>query len=182
MENSLGHKKGNERSQAREDGIGSRVTTLVIGCGNLLRGDDAVGPALIHRLRKLEVPPGVQYFDGGTNGLDVAFQMRGVPRLVLVDACQSGAEPGTIFEIANEELEQLSANRSINLHSFRWDHALAFGRWWLKDEFPSKTTVYLIEGVEFQVGMSLTPAVDRAIDLLVERLIGLVTTNSIGER
>lgn len=178
-EKSLGHEKNDERNQAQDNRNGPRVATLVIGCGNLLRGDDAVGPEVIRRLRERDVPPGVQCADGGTNGVDIAFQMRGVPHLILVDACQSGSEPGTIFEVASEELEQLPTTRSINLHSFRWDHALAFGRWWLKDEFPLKTTVYLIEGADFQVGMKLTPAVDRAIDLLVEKMIGMITTDTV---
>ena len=62
----------------------------------------------------------------------------------------------------------------INLHSFSWDHAIAFGHWLLKDEYPAKVTAFLIEGAEFEVGEPLSPAVDAAVDrlasLLLERL------------
>ncbi len=147
------------------------IGTLVIGCGNLLRGDDAVGPVLIRRLWDHGLPDDVQCADGGTGGMDVAFQMRGVAHAVLVDACSSGSEPGTIFELPGEEVEQLPPLSGIHLHAFRWDHALAFGRWLLKEDYPKKITVYLIEGERFEVGEGLTSNVDKAIDRLKDRLL-----------
>ncbi|MFN8021251.1 MAG: hydrogenase maturation protease [Acidimicrobiales bacterium] len=51
--------------------------TLIIGCGNLLRGDDAVGPVVVRRLLDRGLPAGVEVADGGTGGMDVAFRMRG---------------------------------------------------------------------------------------------------------
>lgn len=150
------------------------VRTLIIGCGNLLRGDDAAGPVLIRRLWERGLPDGVRCADGGTGGMDVAFQMRGLPEVILVDACRSGSEPGSLFEVPGEEVENLPPLTGINLHAFRWDHAIAFGRWLLKDEYPEKVTAYLIEGAAFDVGEGLSPAVDRAVDALVERLLARV--------
>ena len=62
---------------------------LVVGCGNLLRGDDGVGPVLIRHLWDRGVPDGARLVDGGTAGMDVGFQMRGAQRVVIVDACVS---------------------------------------------------------------------------------------------
>ncbi len=53
---------------------------VVIGCGSLLRGDDAVGPILIRHLWSEGVPDHVTLVDGGTAGMDVAFKMRGAAR------------------------------------------------------------------------------------------------------
>ncbi|MFM9196862.1 MAG: hydrogenase maturation protease, partial [Planctomycetia bacterium] len=50
--------------------------TLIIGCGNSLRGDDAAGPVLVRRLSARGLPEGVRCADGGTAGMVVAFQMR----------------------------------------------------------------------------------------------------------
>ena len=44
---------------------------LVVGCGNLLRGDDGVGPVLIRHLWDRGVPEGAKLVDGGTAGMDV---------------------------------------------------------------------------------------------------------------
>jgi len=144
---------------------------LVIGCGNLLRGDDAAGPVLVRRLLDRGLPEGVLCADGGTGGMDVAFQMRGVPRVILVDACISGSEPGSLFEVSGHEVENLPPLAGINLHAFRWDHAIAFARWLLKDEYPADVTAYLIEGERFEVGEPLSPRVDAAVDRLVDLLL-----------
>ncbi len=145
--------------------------TLIIGCGNLLRGDDAVGPILIRHLWEIGLPDGVRCADGGTGGMDVAFQMRGVPEVILIDACRSGSEPGSIFQLPGEEVEQLPPLTGINTHAFRWDHALAFGRWLLKDEYPKNITVYLIEAEQIEFGEPLTPCVDSAMRKLAAALI-----------
>jgi hydrogenase maturation protease len=144
--------------------------TLIIGCGNLLRGDDAVGPVLVRRLLDRGLPSGVDVADGGTSGMDVAFRMRGADRVVLVDAASTGNEPGTLYRLTGADVEQLPPLEGINLHSFRWDHALAFGRWLLKDDYPNDIVVYLIEAGGFEFGAPLTPRVEAALDALVERL------------
>ena len=149
---------------------------LVIGCGNLLRGDDAAGPVLVRRMWDRGLPDGVHGADGGTGGMDVAFQMRGVPRVILVDACTSGSEPGTLFEVPGTEVENLPPLAGINLHAFRWDHAIAFARWLLKDDYPADVTAYLIEGERFEVGAGLSPRVDAAIDRLVDVLLAKLAT------
>jgi len=143
----------------------------VIGCGNLLRGDDAAGPVLVRRMCDRGLPEGVRCVDGGTGGMDVAFQMRGVPHVILVDACSSGSEPGTLFEVPGREVENLPPLAGINLHAFRWDHAIAFGRWLLKDEYPEAVTAYLVEGERYEVGEGLSPRVDAAVDRLVDLLL-----------
>ena len=156
--------------------------TLVIGCGNLLRGDDAAGPVLIRRMWDRDLPAGVRCVDGGTGGIDVAFQMRGVAEVILVDACTSGSEPGAVFEVPCREVEQLPPLTGINMHSFRWDHAIAFGRWLLKEDYPENVTAYLIEGENFKVGEGLSPAVDRAVDRLVDRLLERLGARPAGAR
>jgi hydrogenase maturation protease len=155
-----------------------QVDTLIIGCGNLLRGDDAVGPLLIRKLWQLGLPPGVRCADGGTGGMDVAFQMRGVPHVILIDACVSGSEPGSTFRLSGSEVEHLPPLEGINLHAFRWDHALAFAHWLLKDEYPQKITVYLIEAQNMALGEALSVPVDLAMRQLADHLLAEVSQRS----
>lgn len=147
------------------------VRALVVGCGNLLRGDDAVGPVLIRRLWEQGLPAGVRCADGGTGGMDVAFQMRGVPHVILVDACTTGSPPGTIFRVPGSEVEHLPALGQLNLHAFRWDHALAFARWLLKHEYPQDVEIYLIEAGHLDMGAPLSAAVEAAMP----RVVAMVT-------
>ena len=145
----------------------------IIGCGNLNRSDDGVGVLVAQRLHKhlLANPlPGVRVFDCGTSGVDVMFQARGSDELIIIDASQTGAEAGAIYEVPGEELEQLP-NPSYNLHDFRWDHAIAAGRQIFSDTFPEKVTVYLIEAGNLDFGWELSEAVAIAADQVAEQII-----------
>jgi hydrogenase maturation protease len=142
----------------------------VVGCGNLLRADDGVGPVLVRRLWEGGVPPGVRLVDGGTAGMDVAFQMRGAKRVIVVDASNTGTTAGTVFKVPGLEVEDMPPLSGLHTHSFRWDHALAFARWLLADDYPSDVTVYLIEGADFTPGGELSGLVrdgmNQVIDLI----------------
>ena len=123
-------RQGDVPFQGRRDAViapGCRMS-LVIGCGNLLRGDDAVGPVLVRRLLERGLPDGVEVADGGTSGMDVAFRMRGAERVILVDAATTGGEPGSVYRLTGDDVEPLPPLEGINLHSFRWDHALGHSR------------------------------------------------------
>lgn len=136
--------------------------TVVVGCGNLIRGDDAAGPVLVRMLADEPLPEGVRLIDGGTAGMDVAFAMRGASRVIVVDASRVGVPPGTVHRVPGSELTDLDPPQG-NLHRFRWDQALGFAQWLLKDEYPPDVTVWLIEGESFEAGAELTPAVATAV-------------------
>lgn len=146
-----------------------------MGCGNLLRGDDAAGPVLVRLLAERELRPGIRLIDGGTAGMDVAFAMRGAKRVIVVDASHIGVEPGAVHRVPGSELEDLAPPEG-NLHRFRWDQALGFAQWLLKDEYPEEVTVWLIEGEAFDIGAPLSDvvqtAVDRVADYIVAELAG----------
>ena len=144
--------------------------TLVVGCGNLLRGDDAVGPILVRMLADRDLPEGVRLIDGGTAGMDVAFAMRGVRRVLLVDASRIGVEPGTVHRVPGSELTDLTPPEG-NLHSFRWDQALGFAQWLLKDDYPEDVTVYLVEGAAFEHSEALSPAVQQTVERVCDAIV-----------
>ncbi len=140
-----------------------RDHVVVIGCGNLLRGDDAVGPITIRHLWTLGVPDQVTLVDGGTAGMDVAFKMRGARLVILIDGATTEAVPGTVYEIPGSEIEQLPPLEGMHSHQFRWDHALAFGHWLLGDDYPADVKVFLIEIEQTTPGADLTERVDAAM-------------------
>jgi hydrogenase maturation protease len=107
-------------------------------------------------------------FGGGTSlvAVDLVDSVQ-----MLLELVPTPSSPvSVIYEVPGEEVESLPLLEGINLHAFRWDHAIAFGRWLLKDEYPRKVTAFLIEGESFAPGAPLSPAVDRAVDELVEVL------------
>jgi len=94
------------------------------------------------------MPEGLRIVDGGTAGMDVAFQMRGAGRVVIIDASATGAAAGTLYRIPGAELAELPPLQGLHTHSFRWDHAIAFARWALGGACPTDITVFLIEAAD----------------------------------
>src|SRR6516164_2631138 len=128
---------------------------VVIGCGNPNRSDDGVGPEVVRALRARGERDGVRLLDAGTDGMAVIFAARGCRTLIIVDACRSGSETGAVFEVPGAELEQ-QYQPSLNLHDFRWDHALHAGRMLLRDDFPADVTVLLVEAESIDSGVGLS--------------------------
>jgi hypothetical protein len=73
--------------------------------------------------------------------------------------------------LSGEDVEHLPPLAGINLHAFRWDHALSFARWLLKDDYPKRITVYLIEAQSLVIGDPLSKPVDAAMRRLAEKLL-----------
>lgn len=153
-----------------DDTGNSGCAVLIVGCGNLLRGDDGVGPVLIRHLWEHGIPDGAGIVDGGTAGMDVAFRMRGARRVVLVDAAATGSGPGTIYRVPGPALAELPPLEGLHTHSFRWDHALAFAHWLLGDDYPQDITVFLIEAGNVDPGMDLTPPVRESMEQVIEMI------------
>ncbi len=145
----------------------------IIGCGNLNRSDDGVGVVVAQRLQRwlasLPPEPTVRVLDCGTAGMEVMFQARGAQALVVIDACCSGSEPGAVFEVPGSELAARPPP-SLNLHDFRWEHALFAGRQIFKEAFPADVTACLIEAVDTGLGLNLSPPVERAAGIVEAQL------------
>lgn len=69
---------------------------LILGIGNVLLGDEGIGPAVIAGLGKETLPHGWHLLDGGTGGFLLLECFRTFPRLILIDACLDNQPEGTI--------------------------------------------------------------------------------------
>jgi hydrogenase maturation protease len=154
----------------------SPAAIAVIACGNPTRADDGVGGEVLRRLAASGIgadPANVKLLDAGTDGVAVIIAARGCGRLIVIDACRSGAEPGTVFEFPGNELGD-KPGRPLATHDFRWDDAVAAGRRIFGDEFPADVTVFLIEAHSIEIGLGLTPAVAAAAAKLADRIAALL--------
>src|SRR5215469_8725911 len=169
---------------SRNDRIGYAIFDVsamiaVIGCGNPNRLDDGAGCQVVRALAALDLVnnPSLRLLDAGTDGLAVMFAAGGCQILIVVDACRSGSEPGTVFEVPGIELEQ-RYQPALNLHDFRWDHALFAGRKILRDSFPTEVVVLLIEVETTEYGIGLSPRVQAAVGKVVERVATLIRVHA----
>ena len=144
----------------------------VIGCGNPNRKDDAVGIEVIRLLCRrddIRNREDVRLLDAGTDGMSVMYAARGCDALIIVDSSKTASEPGSIFEVPGEHLES-QHSPSLNLHDFRWDHALFAGRKLYRDQFPADVTVFLIEAGDLSLGIGLSPEIDAAAAIVADRV------------
>ena len=101
---------------------GGRV--LVACVGNLLRGDDGFGQAVErHLLADEPLSDGVDLIETGIGGMGIVQQlMQGYDTLIVVDAVDRGATPGTVFVLEPDVPEPSSLeiddwrDRFSNLH------------------------------------------------------------------
>ena len=75
---------------------------LILGCGNILIGDDGFGPAVTGRLREnFTIPDDVCVFDAGTSVREILFDTilsdKKPTKIIIVDAVDCGREPGELF-------------------------------------------------------------------------------------
>jgi len=146
---------------------------VVIGCGNPARQDDGVGVEVVRELRRHARGADVELIDAGTGGMDVMFRVRGAARVVIVDACRSGSEPGAIFRLPAREATT-PAVHGFSLHGLRWDHALYAGTRMFGDAFADHAEVILVEAQDLGFGLELSAAVSSAAARVVEMLVPLV--------
>lgn len=77
----------------------------VLGLGNVLMGDDALGPHAVRLFEaRYELPDQVSVLDVGTPGLDLVPFVEEADALVLVDTVRSEAPPGTVRLYRRDEI------------------------------------------------------------------------------
>lgn len=136
--------------------MGRRV---VIGVGNLDRGDDAAGRRVAALLRE-RAPAGVEVaeHDGEATALLSVFD--DTTEVVVIDACASGAPPGTVrrFDAAAAPLPQREFGGTT--HGFGLAEAIELAR--ALGRLPAVCVVYAIEGESFEFGAPLSASVEAA--------------------
>jgi hydrogenase maturation protease len=145
------------------------MKTLILGLGNPLLGDDAVGLKVAAVVReRLDGRDDVDVLDEEAGGLRLMERMTGYDRAVLVDACVSGVAPGTIRRIGPDELP---TQRTAIAHGIDLPRALALGRS-LGLPMPEVVRVVAIEAESVhEFGEFMTPAVEAAIEPAVAAVL-----------
>jgi hydrogenase maturation protease len=135
---------------------------LVLGLGNEILTDDAVGLQVVRALREQLDPEGpVQALEVEEMGLSLLDYIVGCRDLVLVDAIQTGAVPaGTLHELDGTELQ---TRRGGSPHFLGVGETLALGRL-LGLAVPRRVRIVAVEVADpYTLGVGLTPAVMAAL-------------------
>jgi len=150
------------------------MAILVLGLGNLVMSDDALGSRTIMELeRRYRFPEQVALLDGGTLGLDLLPRLEGVDKLLVIDALQMGAKPGTVFRFEGEEVPRAFANK-LSVHQMGLQDLLAVAE--LQGHLPATLVVWGAQSDSIEMGMEMTSAVMTAMDQVIAGVVQELTT------
>jgi hydrogenase maturation protease len=140
---------------------------VVLGIGNLDRGDDAAGRAVAWHLRSFS-PANVEILEHDGEGTALLARLDGAAVAFLVDASASRAAPGTIrrFDVTATPLPDLALG--LSTHGFGLATAIELAR--ALDQLPPRCVIYTIEGGLFEPGAPLSPPVQAAVAEVARRL------------
>ena len=84
---------------------------LILGCGNILFGDDGFGPYVAEELqKKYNLPENVGVINAGSSVrnilFDIALSEKKPDKIIIVDAIDAAKTPGEIFELPIDEIPE----------------------------------------------------------------------------
>ena len=147
------------------------MRTLVLGLGNPLLRDDAVGLHVARRLEPLlDGAIDIEVDEDYRGGLRLMERMMGFERAIVVDAICSGAPPGTVHRLSPDGIP---TQHSASAHDANLKTALELGRQ-AGARLPADDRILLI-GIEasdvLSFDESLTPEVEAAISGAVHMVL-----------
>jgi hydrogenase maturation protease len=142
---------------------------LVAGVGNVLRGDDGFGPAVTELLGHL--PAGAEVVETGTGGIALLQElMLGCDGLVLIDAVDRGAAPGTVFVL---EPEVSPGEHVPDVHLANPDRVLSMAK--TMGFLPERVRIIGCQPLDVdELCQGLSPVVLAALPLAVQRIEEIV--------
>lgn len=141
---------------------------LVIGVGQLHAGDDAAGRMVA---QGLDGHPGLDVAASAGIAADLVMFMEGRRRVLIVDACRSGAAPGTILRLDAWRDPLPPGLAGTSTHGMGVSEAVGLAE--ALGHLPDSLTIWAIEGADFSLGATLHPAVAAAVRQSVTAIAGL---------
>jgi hydrogenase maturation protease len=155
---------------------------LVAGIGNVLRGDDGFGPAVVQALlARGALPPGVHAVELGIGGVGLVHElMDGYDAVVIVDAVDRGGAPGAVYVLEPEvpHIEQIAAADRQALgdaHEALPARALVLAR--AAGVLPPVVRIIGCQPAETEeLSLSLSAVVEPAVAVAIDHILAFVAT------
>lgn len=148
--------------------------TLILGIGNVLLRDEGAG---IHALRQLDEMLGerddVELVDGGTLSFTLAGAIEEAERLIVIDAAQLDAAPGTTRVFVGDDMDSfVGGSRKRSVHEVGLLDLMAIAR--LTDRLPGARALVGIQPADLDWGESPSPVVAAAIPAACRQVMDLL--------
>ena len=148
-----------------------RIT--VGGIGNVLLGDDGVGPYVVSLLdERYSFPEYVELIDFGTPSLDLLEHVADAEAVILIDAAKNGDSPGTLTTYDKGDVLRFDPAPRLDPHSPALGATLAAAE--LLGNVPASFVLIGITPESIGEGPWLSPAVidgaEAAVDCVIAQL------------
>ncbi len=145
----------------------SKIT--LIGIGQSLRGDDAIGITAVQQWRATHPEnaqhPALQIETAELPGLALLDMLTEAKAALLVDAVQSGRPPGTIHRLTPQDLAAFLPD-SKSAHGWGVAETLQMGKL-VGHPLPEQIIILAIEAADFELGAPLSPAVQAKLPEII---------------
>jgi len=149
------------------------INTLILGIGNTLLSDEGAG---IHALNLLQSShPELQnltYIDGGTLSFTLAAYIEDCDNLIVFDAAELKARPGTVRTMAGSAMDVFLGAARRSPHEVGLLDLFDIAR--LTESLPENRALIGIQPASIEWGMSPTPAVAKGLTVAVEHAVDLL--------
>ncbi|MCB2223247.1 MAG: HyaD/HybD family hydrogenase maturation endopeptidase [Actinobacteria bacterium] len=149
-----------------------RGRSVVLGVGNVLNRDEGLG---VHALRLLEgrLPDGgpVEAIDGGVLGLNLLPLVEECERLLVLDAVDRGAPPGTLVEMDRDEIP-LFAGVKMSQHQITMQEVLGLAQ--VRGKLPPVLRLVGLQPEDLSIGIEMSVAIEAALPQVVDRAAEVV--------
>ena len=92
---------------------------IILGYGNILRGDDGVGVKIVQKLKAMCLPNHIRIIDGGSKGIDELINIEDFEKLIIIDSVISGGKEGSLYRMTIPELPE-TKNMDLSTHGSSW--------------------------------------------------------------
>jgi hydrogenase maturation protease len=133
--------------------------------GNILLEDEGLGIRALEVLqRDFDWPPGVELLDGGTTGMGLLDDISSREHLLVLDAVQTGAPPGTLVVMRGDEVPVYFGIR-VTPHQLGLSDVLATLE--LSGEQPGSVTVLGLVPASLEMSLELSGPIEAKLPELV---------------
>ena len=139
----------------------------IIGMGNLLLTDEGIGVHAARALQRVSLPPNVEVIDGGTSP-DVLTYIETADSLVIIDAMDTGDEPGGIYRLPIDDLTP-AANGLTSIHEVNLVAMLKTLK--LLGGGPRQAVIIGIQPGDLNWGLELSPPLQRRLPQVIQVVI-----------
>jgi hydrogenase maturation protease len=145
---------------------------VVIGLGNLLRGDDGAGIAVARRVRAA-APSWVEVVEVGDDLAGLLDAWAGMELAIVVDAIRSGEAPGKVrwIDLAPTRLPG-PARSPTSSHALGLAGAVELAR--TLDRLPGRLVLIGIQAADTAAGEPLSPAVAAGVEVAATQILRAV--------